>query len=149
VERPNLETLAQELGIADRVVFVGPAHGARKAWLLQHALAIVVPSRMSEAFGLVVLESYATGKPVIAAGHPGLASLVRQGETGWLVPPEAPEAMAAAIEQTLADDARRGAMGEAGRRFVLDFTWHAVAKRHIALYQELFTFSARSPLASA
>jgi glycosyltransferase involved in cell wall biosynthesis len=137
VERQNLEELARALGVGERVVFVGAVHGANKAWLFQNTLGTIVPSRMSEAFGLVVLESYATGKPVVAARHPGLASLVREGETGWLVPPESPEAMAAAIEALLADAPRRGSMGEAGRRFVQGFTWRAVARRHVELYEQL------------
>jgi glycosyltransferase involved in cell wall biosynthesis len=144
VERPNLEALAGELGLGERVVFVGPAHGASKAWLFQNALATVVPSRMSEAFGLVVLESYATGKPVIAARHPGLASLVRDGATGHLVPPEAPEALASAIDALLADTGRRAAMGEAGRRFVEGYTWRAVARRHIELYHQVGRDAQRS-----
>src|SRR5206468_2296186 len=97
VERPALESLAGELGLAGRVCFTGPAHGAAKAYLFQNTLATLVPSRMSEAFGLVVLESYATGKPVIASSHPGLASLVCDGETGRLVPPEDPEALTQAL----------------------------------------------------
>lgn len=149
VERANLEALANELGIGQRVVFVGAAHGATKAWLFQNALATVVPSRMSEAFGLVVLESYATGKPVIAARHPGLASLVREGETGWLVPPESPVEMAAAIAALMADAGRRATMGEAGRRFVQGFTWRAVAQRHIELYGDLLAVGACRRLASA
>ncbi len=98
---------------------------------------------MSEAFGLVVLESYATGKPVVAARHPGLASLLREGETGWLVPPESPEHLATAIGALLADAPRRAAMGAAGKRFVQQFAWSAVARRHLALYEEQIDVHAR------
>ncbi len=142
VERDALEELARELGLAERVCFTGPAYGQTKAYLLQSALGTIVPSRMSEAFGLVVLESYATGKPVIAANHPGLASLVREGATGRLVPPESPEHLAAAIRALLAHRDHSAAMGRAGRDFVQGFTWRAIAQRHLALYRQLCTEAA-------
>ena len=67
---------------------------------------MIVPSRIWEAFGVVVVESLAAGRPVIASQLPGLADLVRPGETGLLVPPESPQSLAQAILEMALDPQR-------------------------------------------
>ncbi len=96
-ERQALAAQCTRLGLADRVHFVGAVAGEAKVWLLQNARFTVIPSRTWEAFPLVVLESFAAGKPVIGTMIPGLADLVEPERTGLLVPPESPQALSAAL----------------------------------------------------
>jgi glycosyltransferase involved in cell wall biosynthesis len=137
VEREPLETLASELGVSEQVSFLGPVHGQAKAYLLQNALGTIIPSRSWEAFGLVALESYAAGRPVIAARHSGLASLVQENRTGKLVAPEAPVELAAAMNALIVNPGHAAQMGRAGHTFVQAYSWRSVAQRHVELYSQL------------
>ena len=132
-----LMALTRQLHLQDRVCFVGWADGATKSYLLQNALCTVVPSRRPEAFGLVVLESYAAGRPVVASRVPGLEELVAERESGLLVPPDSVEALARALQELAANRDRADAMGRQGRAWVQRYSWRAVAERHVELYASL------------
>lgn len=136
-ERAALERLASQLGISQRVRFVGRVEGDTKLYLLQNALFTVMPSRGWEAFPLVVLESYAAGKPIVATAIPGIADLIEESKTGTLVPEEDPAALARAMRELLENPARAGAMGESVTGIARRYSWDSVAARHIALYEEL------------
>jgi teichuronic acid biosynthesis glycosyltransferase TuaC len=146
--RAKLEALTLRLGLSERVRFVGQVSGANKIYLLQNALATVVPSRGWEAFGLVVLESHAAGTPVIASDLPGLADNVLDGRTGYLVPPNDPELLAWRLRQPLAQPAKARRMGQAARHAVQKLSWAAVAARHVELYRWLGNGPARQRLAA-
>lgn len=109
----DLRRIARDLGVADRVEFRGYVTDASR--LLKQFDAVVIPSR-SEAFSLVGAEAYAAGRPVIGTRVGGLVELVREGETGWLVPVGDPAAMARAIEDAARDPERLRRMGAAGRQ---------------------------------
>ena len=111
-EQLALEAQAERLGLTNRVHFAGRVHGEAKMYLLQNALCMVVPSRLWESFGLVVLESYAAGVPVIATRMPGLEDLVEPGQTGFPVAAESPTELAQALRETLGDRSRTRLMGE-------------------------------------
>jgi glycosyltransferase involved in cell wall biosynthesis len=113
--RVALEAKAAALGLGTAVAFLGRAGAARVRGLLNGALALVVPSTY-EGMPLVVLEAMAAGVPVIASRVSGIPEVVVDGETGWLVPPEDPAALAAALAAVLADPAEAARRGEAGRR---------------------------------
>ena len=136
-ERAALEGLSQQLSLARRVRFLGTVTGPAKTFLLQNARFGVVPSRQWEAFGLVVLEGYASGLPMIATDMPGLADLIQPEKTGLLVPPETPEALARAMGSLLADDAMVRTMSQSARDVVQQYDWSNVARRHLALYENL------------
>jgi glycosyltransferase involved in cell wall biosynthesis len=136
-ERRSLETMAAGMGLGGRVRFVGPAAGALKTYLLQNALALVVPSRGWEGSSLVALESYAAGRPVIASDLAGLRDLVRAEQTGLLVPAESPEALAQAMERMVSDRAWAGALGAEARAAAQDYRWDVIAARHLDLYADL------------
>ena len=96
--------------------FLGQVSPIQRA--IERAAAVVVPS-MGEGFGMVALEAMERARPVIAAEIGGLGELVRDGETGVLVPPGDADALRDAIVRVAGDlDAAR-AMGEAGRRRAL------------------------------
>jgi glycosyltransferase involved in cell wall biosynthesis len=125
------------LGLRDRVRRVGRVDGPDKVYLLQNALCTVMPSRVWEAFPMVLLESCAAGRPVLGTAVPGIVDLVRDGETGLVVPEESPQALAAAMNRMLSNPESAEMMGINARRFAQDYSWNAVARRHIALYEQL------------
>jgi glycosyltransferase involved in cell wall biosynthesis len=99
------------------VKFLGRQDAGRVRGLLRGAAALVVPS-IYEGMPLVILEAMEAGVPVVASRVSGIPEVVEDGVTGWLVPPEDPEALAAALAEVLEhpDEARK--RGEAGRRRV-------------------------------
>ena len=105
--------------------------------LLSHAAVLVCPS-VYEPFGLVNVEAMGCEAPVVASAVGGIPEIVVHGETGLLVPPADPAALAAAINELLADPARARRMGQAGRARVLDrFSWPAIARRTVELYENV------------
>lgn len=96
------------------------------------------PTDTSELLGLVALEGMAHGKPVIVTRTASLPELVRDGETGFVVPPGDREALRARIESLMDDPERSRAVGEAARRHVLqNFTWDQVSRRGLTFYRSL------------
>ena len=111
-EREALQRLAGELGVAERVSFLG--WRADAGALLAACDLFVCPSR-HEPLGNVVLEAWSAARPVIAAAAQGPVELIVDGVTGLLVPREAPAPLAAAIAGLLADRGRAAALAAAGR----------------------------------
>ncbi|MDO8463546.1 MAG: glycosyltransferase [bacterium] len=134
-QRHELEALARTFRITDRVRFLGmqrdlPVH-------YQRADILVLPSRW-EGFGIAAIEASACGIPVIASGVGGLREAIVDGETGILVPPEDPKALADAIRDLADDRPRRMFLGHAGRRHVeRTFTIERVVERYEELYASL------------
>jgi glycogen(starch) synthase len=112
--RGELLARTAALGVGSRVSFLGRADGGQVRALLAGARALVVPS-IYEGMPLVVLEAMAAGVPVVASAVSGIPEVVLDGETGWLVPPEDPAALAAVLAAVLADPAEARRRGEAGR----------------------------------
>jgi glycosyltransferase involved in cell wall biosynthesis len=110
---PALRALVKELGLDDAVRFLGHVVPVQRA--IERASIVVVPS-LGEGFGMVALEAMERARPVIAAAIGGLGDIVRDGETGLLVPPAEVEPLRRAIVELATDPARAAAMGEAGRR---------------------------------
>ena len=135
-ELARVKRLVVELGLGGRVTFVDPQpHHLLSTWY-RAADVVVVPSR-SESFGLVALEAAACGTPVVAAAVGGLRTLVRDGETGFLVEGREPEAFAARVAQLLADSVAAEAMGRRAAEHARHFTWSTAAARLRRLYSDL------------
>lgn len=83
---------------------------------------------------MVALESMACGTPVVASRVGGLARLVRDGETGILVPEESPTALAMQTHAILSDAAERGAMARRAAEYADEYAWGRIADRMIKLY---------------
>jgi glycosyltransferase involved in cell wall biosynthesis len=136
--RAALERTAAGLGLGSAVTFLGTCDGSRVRALLAGAAALVVPS-IYEGMPLVVLEAMERGVPVVASAVSGIPEVVVDGETGWLVPPEDPEALAGALEEVLADAPearRRGAAGrgrieERYRPAVAAASWRAAVRERL------------------
>ena len=140
VER--LRALASAEGVAHAVVFAGHGPEADVADLYRCCAVCVMPSRIlrngdSEGFGITYLEAGACARPVVGGRQAGVLDAIVDGETGLLVDPEDPGAIADALLGLLDDPGRAGRMGEAGRERVLrDFTWERIARRYLALLEE-------------
>jgi glycosyltransferase involved in cell wall biosynthesis len=134
-ERPRLEALAAELGILDRVAFLGRVPDADLPWLYAAADFTLVPTRELEGFGYVALESLAAGTPVIATSNGGLVDLVGALEPRWLTQAR-PDAIAEAVRSLLAgraDTPDRAAC----RAYAGTFAWSEIAPRIVELFQHV------------
>jgi glycosyltransferase involved in cell wall biosynthesis len=127
--RSDLERRARERGVAAR--FLGAVDEPRRAELLAACDAVAVPSRVlsdgrHEGMPLVVLEAMCAGAPVVASDSGGIREIVRDGETGLLVPADSATALAKAIERLRADPSLRIGLAAGGRRVAASRTWDAV-----------------------
>jgi len=111
--RGEIEASVARLGLGDRVRLLGRVPSAGPA--MERASVVVVPSR-GEGFGMVALEAMERGRAVIASRVGGLPEIVTEGETGLLVPPDDPAALAAALRELADAPERAAAFGAAGRR---------------------------------
>jgi glycosyltransferase involved in cell wall biosynthesis len=136
-ERDALSIQARQLRILASVCFLGRVANARKTWLLQNARCGCMPSRDWEAFPLAVMEAFAAGKPMIGSRIRGLEDLITHGRTGWLVAPESPVELAAALHEMWVDERSLQRYGANARHTALDHGWPSIAARHLALYQTL------------
>jgi glycosyltransferase involved in cell wall biosynthesis len=136
-ERTRLEALAAELGIADRVRFVGAYVHEDLPALLHDCDLFVMPS-WDEAFGVVYLEAMACGVPVIAASDGGATDVVDDGRNGFLVPPRGVSAVADAIASFAATSPdSRARMRGAARTKAESFTWEANARGLVDVVREV------------
>ena len=128
----QMARLAAELGVAGRARFLGWRDDT--ADLLAAADILACPSR-HEPLGNVVIEGWAHGLPVVAAASDGPRELVRDGETGLLVPVEDAAALAAALASVIADGPLRARLTAAGRAaYEADFTEARVVARYLAFF---------------
>lgn len=132
--RPELESEAKELGIGDRVLFLGDR---RDIPAILASIDISVLPSTSESLSNTILESMAAGIPVVAASVGGNPELITK-DRGLLVAPGDPEELANAIEFLLQNPAMRAEFGRNGRTFVeSNFSIDAMRTRHEELYAEL------------
>ncbi len=134
-DRSRLEQLAAELGVAHAVDFLGFIPDEQLPEVYRRATLFVMPSREEpargsiEGFGIVFLEANASGIPVVAAASGGMADAVRDGETGFLVPPDDPRGLAQALRRLLSDVQLCRNMGRAGRKWVVEeMNWERVGQ---------------------
>ncbi|KWK82685.1 glycosyltransferase [Burkholderia ubonensis] len=138
-ERESLQALAQRVG-ATNVIFAGQVSHDEKIALLHGCRALVLPSHLrSEAFGMVLVEAAMFGKPQVCCEVGSGTSYVNEhGVTGFVVPPETPDALAAAAGTLLADPALAEHMGAAARRrYEAMFSGPALGAAYDALYQQV------------
>jgi glycogen(starch) synthase len=135
--RPMLEMLVEELGLEQRVHFLGRVSDHEMhAW---HEIStLFVHPTLYEGSSLVTLEAMAHRRAVIASAAGGIPDKVHPGENGWLVAPGDASALAAAISGAVSDPARLAHYGLAGRAIVeRQFSWTAAGDATVALYREL------------
>lgn len=136
-ERRALERLARELGIGDRVTFLGWVPNDELQPYNRAAAVAVVPS-LEEGFGIPAAEAMACGTPAVVSDAGGLPEVVEHGVTGLVVPKGNVSALLAALATLLRDPVRRRRMGLAGRERALAlFDWDHTAARMERLYDEV------------
>jgi len=132
-QRDALVRLAADLGVGDALYLPGRA-GDVAAWLAR-AEVVVHPVRW-EGFGLALLEAMLVGRPVVASAVSSVPEIVVDGETGLLVPPDDPGALAAAIGRLLGDADIASAYGAAGHaRALAEFSVARMATRTLGVYE--------------
>jgi phosphatidyl-myo-inositol dimannoside synthase len=132
----TLRALAQRSGAADRIVFTGAVSYAELPAYFRAGDVFAMPCRSRlmgldiEALGAVFLQAAAVARPVIAGASGGAPEAVKEGETGLVVDPESPAAIASALLQLLRDPARAAEMGRRGAEWVhRDWTWDSMTRR--------------------
>jgi phosphatidylinositol alpha-1,6-mannosyltransferase len=146
---PHIQTdltgLARQLGVAERIHFLGRVGQDALVEALQACDLFVMTSRHSsdgdsEGYGIAVIEAALCGKPAVVSGESGLAEAVIQEQTGLLVPEDAPKETAQAIIRLLKDDALRQQMGRAAhQRASRECTWDRRVETYDALLRALAT----------
>lgn len=136
--RAELEGLAGQLGLKERVRFLGKRTPDELPALYRAADVSVLPSTGVESFGLVLIESLACATPVIASALPGVRTLVTDGVDGHLVAPGDELALAEALELRLRERKAGQAMGQKGREKVLRlYDWEVIGEQLEHLYREV------------
>lgn len=134
--RPSLQARAAAHGMIDRVSILGFVPEAAKRDLLAATTALVLPSTY-EAQGIVVLEAWAQGRPVVATHVGALAEIVVQGRTGLLVPRGDVDALTRALRRLSSGEADGEAMGAMGRTIAAGYRLDVLAPRLEAIYREI------------
>ena len=142
---PALRSIVDEFGLGSKVQLLGQVSPIQRA--IEDVGVVVMPS-LGEGFGMVALEAMERARPVIASAVGGLVDIVRDGQTGILVPPGEVEPLARAIVELAIDPARAADLGAAGREHALEwFKDERSLERTELLYRSLLD-AKRWPFAS-
>jgi len=134
-ERSNLENLTEQLGLVDRVHFLG--YRSDVPGILSYVDIFALPS-FGEGFGLVLLEAMASSKPVVATDVMSIPEIVQEGKTGLLVPAQDVSALAQALETLIGNPELRDRFGKAGFQRVKEkFAVERMVRKTIKVYQEV------------
>jgi alpha-maltose-1-phosphate synthase len=128
----------ERAGLADRVLLTGalPPNDPRLVGLLQSASALVIPS-LSETFGLVILEAWAAGAPVISTRASGPAALIEHGQNGWFFDLNDSATFHRVIDSTLNDPINAKQMARRGTTVTQRYSTNALAAKLKSVYEEV------------
>jgi phosphatidylinositol alpha-mannosyltransferase len=139
------ERLAKRLGIADRIEWLGLIHDDLPK-RYREATLLAAPCTLA-SFGVVLVEAFASGTPIVCADNVGFRQVIRDGAPGRFVPMRDPDALAVAIGDVLDDAALRSDWAARGRQIATErYDWPRVARQVEALYREV---AAADPAARA
>ena len=134
---PAVRRLTAELGLSDRVEFLGVLSPAELRRELERAAVFCLPS-LWEGIPAAALEAMAVGVPVVSTDAPGTRDVIEDDVTGLLATPKDPQGLADRLELVLGDPRRAAALADAARREVeRDFSLEAMVERRQALYKQL------------
>ena len=132
----RLQELVKTLGLGDLVLFLGKRSQDTLPYYYSAADVLVMPSHY-ESFGMVALEAMACGTPVIATQVGGLAFLVKDGESGFVVPDGDPIAMGEKLAQLICQDDLRNRLGDQAHSYAQQYAWEKITQQIITVYREL------------
>jgi D-inositol-3-phosphate glycosyltransferase len=135
-EMARLKNLCEVLGLDQSVVFLGVRDQDKLSYYYSAAEVVVMPSHY-ESFGMVALEAMACGTPVIASEVGGLGYLVRDGETGFTIPDQEPEALCEKLSWLLNDKELHATMSKRAVEYAQDYAWEKIAKQIVDVYEGL------------
>jgi D-inositol-3-phosphate glycosyltransferase len=135
-EMTRIQKLCDDLCMGRMVVFLGKRAQDTLPYYYSAADVLVMPSHY-ESFGMVALEAMACGTPVIASQVGGLAFLVKDGETGFHVPDQDPEALCEKLLAILSDPHQREKMGLRAAEYARDYAWANIANQMMDVYKSL------------
>ncbi len=122
--------------VGSQIDALGRVSGAELWRRLHEADVLCAPSLEAESFGMVLIEAFAAGTPVIASAIAGYAEVVSDGVDGVLVPPADPQRLAEELQRMHLDPERRGAMGDAASESARRYAWPRVADQVEEVYEE-------------
>lgn len=132
-ELDALKRRCEETGLGGRVHFIGRLRPGQVATVMRTSIALAVPSRV-EPFGIVVLEGWRAGVPVIVTSSGGPQEFVQDGVTGLVVDPHDRVALTEALTGLAGDSSLRQRLGAAGRAQISEFSWGSITAEYERLY---------------
>jgi D-inositol-3-phosphate glycosyltransferase len=145
-ERGRLESMTRQLGIEDRVSFLGKVPHDQLPEFYSLAQVTAIPSH-SESFGLVAIESQACQTPVVASRVGGLRQLVLDGISGYTIPGRDPGAYVEALTRIIDNPGLGRLMGKAGRTVAQAYSWEATTGRLLDVYADTDAYYQRAATA--
>lgn len=131
--RSELMFLTKELGVAERVRFMGALPNEQAMREVAHSSIFVLPS-LGEGLGIVILEAQALGVPVVATNIGGIPDCVKDGSTGLLVPVKNPEAIAEAVIKILENQSLAATLVANAKAELYRFDWQRIAEQYADIY---------------
>jgi D-inositol-3-phosphate glycosyltransferase len=135
-EMARLQNLSRELGLQDLVVFLGKRAQSSLPYYYSAADVLIMPSHY-ESFGMVALEAMACGTPVVASQVGGLAFLIQDGITGYVIPGGDHLALSQRLTQLISQPELRNQLGEQAATYARQYSWEKISNRMMDLYAEV------------
>jgi D-inositol-3-phosphate glycosyltransferase len=135
-EMARLQRLSRELGLENLVLFLGKRAQTSLPYYYSAADVLIMPSHY-ESFGMVALEAMACGTPVVASQVGGLAFLIQDGVTGFVVPGGDPFALSERLTQLLSQPDLRNRLGDQAAAYAQEYDWQNITSRIIEVYNEV------------
>jgi phosphatidylinositol alpha-mannosyltransferase len=144
----SVRWLARREGFSlDAVDLLGGLYEEELTRELERASLLAAPALGGESFGMVLTRAFACATPAVASDIEGYAA-VATPESAVLVPPGDSEALGRALIELLEDEPRRRALGEGARKVAVDYSWEPIARRLLAIYEELVSEGVRERAAA-
>jgi len=144
-EMSRIQTLCRDLGLGDLVLFLGKRDQTSLPYYYSAADVLIMPSHY-ESFGMVALEAMACGTPVVASQVGGLAFLVQDGITGFVVPDDNPDLLAERLTRLLRDPQLRDRLGFQAAEYASKYAWENIVDRLAHVYNEVTIAATASAL---
>ncbi|MFH1820676.1 MAG: glycosyltransferase family 4 protein [Candidatus Nealsonbacteria bacterium] len=135
-ERKNLEYLVEELGLKEKIKFLGQIANEKIPAYLMEADCFCLPS-LREGFGIAILEAQAAGIPVIATRTGGILDLIKDGETGFLVDPKNTKQIKEAVFKIQSDQELAQNLTRNAKEKLVNYNWSNIADRVYKVYEKL------------